>query len=100
MLVFLFFAVLTLPLFGQSREDLTRELREVIGGSGRDRIARAESLLAAGADPNGTYKPEVTFLTQALSQNSVRLVRLLLDYGAVPVFLSGDRFDVTDDRGR
>jgi ankyrin repeat protein len=87
MFTLLCFAVFAFPLFGQNRTNLTRDLREVIEGSGRDRIARAESLLAAGADPNGIFNDRYkeTFLMKAGHYyGSAELTKLLLDYGADP----------------
>jgi ankyrin repeat protein len=126
MLFFLCFAIFAAPLFGQSREELTDDLRKAIADGDSRSIAPAKSLLERGADPNGIFsdRDKKTFLMQAVSGYNryigVELAGLLLDYGAnlkardshertaafycnaegaALLASRGIRFDVTDEDG-
>jgi ankyrin repeat protein len=83
--LFLCFAVFALPLCGQSRGDLTRNLRRAIEDRKTDAAA---SLLEGGANPNGFYDSgkKETFLMKTVSStwDITEITKLLLDYGADP----------------
>jgi ankyrin repeat protein len=125
--LFLCLAIFTLPLLGQDRGTLTRDLGKVIEDGGLKSTAEATSLLEKGADPNGVFtgREKRTFLMKAVyGYNSIELTRLLLDYGANPntrdsngntaahyadnynvgeilrlLAAKGARFDITNNRG-
>jgi ankyrin repeat protein len=74
----------TFPLFGYNRKD-TDALKKIIKES-RDVMDFVEigRLLNAGADPNGRYDEDYTFLSYATRHNEAQLARVLLEHGADP----------------
>ena len=87
-IIFLCFSVFSFSLFAQdsepqqrSQKELDDELRRAISRSNVDSVSE---LLEAGANPNGFYieQANITFLMDAVDEDNIQVVQLLLEYGA------------------